>query len=304
MTSDARSGAIRSGRGPVPGQGGGGFEQLGFEGMPERLFVCTPSKLASFEDCPRRYRYSYVDRPAPQKGPPWAHNSLGASVHTALRSWYGLPAEKRVPEAVAGAAAATWVGEGYRDDEQERAAFRTAARLAGGLRRDAGSARRAGRSRARRGREDRRAGVVRPGRPDRSPRRRAGHRRLQDRPQRADRRRRARFECAGAVCVRGRSGVPPSVSPSRAAPLADRHGRGARAHRRVARAGGVPRRGDCPRHSVRRGGAGRRRQTRTRRFPTAPGALCSYCDFRRSCPDGAEAPVKQRWSAIESHLAD
>ena len=51
--------------------------------MPERLFVCTPSKLGAYADCPRRYRYSYVDRPAPPKGPPWAHNSLGASVHTA-----------------------------------------------------------------------------------------------------------------------------------------------------------------------------------------------------------------------------
>lgn len=43
--------------------------------MPERLFVCTPSKLGAYADCPRRYRYSYVDRPAPPKGPPWAHNS-------------------------------------------------------------------------------------------------------------------------------------------------------------------------------------------------------------------------------------
>jgi putative RecB family exonuclease len=75
--------------------------------MPERLFVCTPSKLGAFEDCPRRYRYGYVDRPAPPKGPAWAHNSLGASVHTALLR-------------------ATWVSEGYRDEEQERAAFRTA----------------------------------------------------------------------------------------------------------------------------------------------------------------------------------
>ena len=43
-------------------------EQLGFEGMPERLFVCTPSKLTTYEDCPRRYRYAYVDRPTPPKG--------------------------------------------------------------------------------------------------------------------------------------------------------------------------------------------------------------------------------------------
>jgi RecB family exonuclease len=94
--------------------------------MPERLFVCTPSKLSAYEDCPRRYRYAYVDRPAPSKGPPWAHNSLGASVHTALRNWFDLPPDRRGPHALATLLKATWVREGYRDDEQERQAFRRA----------------------------------------------------------------------------------------------------------------------------------------------------------------------------------
>jgi putative RecB family exonuclease len=94
--------------------------------MPERLFVCTPSKLGAYEDCPRRYRFSYVDRPAPPKGPAWAHNSLGASVHTALRGWFMLEPAKRRPEVLATLLRATWVGEGYRDQEQERTAFGTA----------------------------------------------------------------------------------------------------------------------------------------------------------------------------------
>ena len=110
----------------APGSRGTQPEQLGFDGMPERLFVCTPSKLSTFEDCPRRYRYAYVDRPAPPKGPPWAHNSLGASVHTALRNWYGLPDGRRRPEALPVLLKATWVSEGYRDEGQERAAFRKA----------------------------------------------------------------------------------------------------------------------------------------------------------------------------------
>jgi putative RecB family exonuclease len=104
----------------------GQHEQLGFAGMPERLFVCTPSKLGAYEDCPRRYRFAYVDRPAPPKGPPWGHNSLGASVHTALRSWYALPAVRRRPEALGTLLKATWVSEGYRDEAQERQAFRQA----------------------------------------------------------------------------------------------------------------------------------------------------------------------------------
>ncbi|MEU8660015.1 RecB family exonuclease [Actinoplanes philippinensis] len=94
--------------------------------MPERLFVCTPSKLGAYTDCPRRYRYSYVDRPSPPKGPPWAHNSLGASVHTALKNWYMAPVERRVPESLPTLLKATWVREGYRDVEQERVTYQRA----------------------------------------------------------------------------------------------------------------------------------------------------------------------------------
>ncbi|GLY03346.1 hypothetical protein Acsp01_37250 [Actinoplanes sp. NBRC 101535] len=101
-------------------------EQLGFAGMPERLFVCTPSKLGAYTDCPRRYRYSYIDRPTPPKGPPWAHNSLGASVHTTLKNWYALPTERRGTEVLPGLLKSTWVREGYRDVEQERVAYRKA----------------------------------------------------------------------------------------------------------------------------------------------------------------------------------
>jgi RecB family exonuclease len=111
----------RAGRSPAPR-----IEQPTFDGMPERLFVATPSKLATYEDCPRRYKYAYVDRPTPPKGPPWAHNSLGASVHTALRNWYGLAPERRNPGTLPTLLRATWVSDGYRDEEQERAAFRMA----------------------------------------------------------------------------------------------------------------------------------------------------------------------------------
>jgi RecB family exonuclease len=33
-------------------------------------------------------------------------------------------------------------------------------------------------------------------------------------------------------------------------------------------------------------------------FPTAPGRQCSWCDWRRVCPIGADAPPKQPWSAL------
>ena len=93
-------------------------QQLGFEGMPRRLYPCTPSRLRAWLDCPRRYRMTYLDRPAPPKGPPWAHNSLGASVHNALAGWWRLKREERTPEAAGGLLARGWITEGYADDAQ------------------------------------------------------------------------------------------------------------------------------------------------------------------------------------------
>jgi RecB family exonuclease len=91
-------------------------EQLGFEGMPRRLYTCTPTRLTTWLDCPRRYRMSYLDRPAPPKGPPWAHNSLGASVHNALAGWWRLPLRERTVNAAGGLLARGWINEGFADD--------------------------------------------------------------------------------------------------------------------------------------------------------------------------------------------
>jgi RecB family exonuclease len=112
------------------------MEQLQLDAMPRRLFVCTPSRLATFEDCPRRYRMTYIDRPAPPKGPPWAHVSLGVSVHNALRHWWDEPLPRRTPEMAAHLVRKGWVEEGWRDAEQsgrwrEWAAAMTAGYVAG-----------------------------------------------------------------------------------------------------------------------------------------------------------------------------
>jgi RecB family exonuclease len=92
--------------------------QLGFAGMPTRLFTCTPSRLATWQDCPRRYKFVYVDRPSPPKGAPWAHNSVGAAVHTALASWWQLPVDQRTPDAAGRLVRERWIDLGFRDDEQ------------------------------------------------------------------------------------------------------------------------------------------------------------------------------------------
>jgi RecB family exonuclease len=93
-------------------------QQLGFDGMPRRLYPCTPSRLRAWLDCPRRYRMTYLDRPPPPKGPPWAHNSLGASVHNALAGWWRLKRTERTPAAAGGLLERGWITEGFADDDQ------------------------------------------------------------------------------------------------------------------------------------------------------------------------------------------
>jgi RecB family exonuclease len=93
-------------------------EQLGFEGMPRRLYTCTPTRLATWLDCPRRYRLTYVDRPVLPKGPPWAHNSVGASVHNALAGWWRLPLAQRTVAAAGTLLDRGWINEGFADETQ------------------------------------------------------------------------------------------------------------------------------------------------------------------------------------------
>jgi RecB family exonuclease len=86
--------------------------------MPARLYPCTPSRLTAWLDCPRKYRMIYLDRPPPPKGPPWAHNSLGASVHNALAGWWRLPQPERTAEAAGDLLERGWIDEGFAGPEQ------------------------------------------------------------------------------------------------------------------------------------------------------------------------------------------
>lgn len=279
-------------------------EQLGFDlgELPERLFVCTPSKLAAFIDCPRRYRHGYVDRPAPPKGPPWAHNSLGASVHTALRNWYGLASERRAPAALPTLLRGTWVREGYRDEEQEHEVF---ARALSWL-------------------EDYVATLDPQEEPvgvERVVAAKTGVLALSGRADRIDRR---GDELVIVDYKTGRSGSTPddargSLALALYAYAATRQFRrrcvrvelhhlptgtvAAHEHteeslqRQVSRAEATARDIVAAEKAVAAGG------DPDDAFPTQPGALCSWCDFRRVCPAGAGAPRREPWAAVAREVA-
>ncbi len=280
-------------------------EQLGFAGMPERLFVCTPSKLGTFCDCPRRYRYAYVDRPAPPKGPPWAHNSLGASVHTALKNWYALPADRREPGALPGLLKATWVREGYRDVDQERAAYRRALdwleTYVASLDPD-----------------DEPLGV------ERVVATKTAVLALNGRADRID----GRTGPAGPEAVivdykTGRSELDAddargSMALALYAYAAERVFRrpcrrvelhhlptgtvAAHEHTEQSLARQVSRAEDTARDIMAAEKAVAAGADPDAEFPVNPGARCQWCDFRRSCPAGADAPAKPAWAAVE-HLS-
>jgi hypothetical protein len=100
-----------------------GGTQLGLDALdpafaPRPLLRVTPARLASWADCPRRYRLTYVDRPAPPRSGARAASTLGAVVHLALRSYFDLPVGRRSPDAAAALVDRHWSGEGFRDAEQ------------------------------------------------------------------------------------------------------------------------------------------------------------------------------------------
>ncbi len=94
--------------------------QLRLDFEAPRLVRVTPNRLATWGDCPRRYRMTYLDKPPPPRGGAWAHATLGAVVHLALRALFALPAAERTPERAASLVDRHWTSEGFRDAEQAR----------------------------------------------------------------------------------------------------------------------------------------------------------------------------------------
>lgn len=76
----------------------------------------SPTKAASWVDCPRKFFFAYVEKSRPRGR--WAHLSFGNAVHGALRDWFDVPEDRRTPESVAQLVSRVWLDDGFRDEAQ------------------------------------------------------------------------------------------------------------------------------------------------------------------------------------------
>ena len=272
------------------------------DGMPRRLYPCTPTRLLSWLDCPRRYRFTYLDRPTPPKGPPWAHTSLGTSVHTALASWWRLPPRERTPERGAVLVREGWVREGYRDEAQSREVRERAAAWVRNYLADADP--RTEPLGVERTVSAPTPALVLSGRVDRIDERPDGTVAVVDyktgrRPPSDDDARGSLALAVYAVAAARTLRRPCAVVELHHLPTgtvaAAGHGPDGLA-RKVAEAESIARDARAADEAYAQGDTGEQR------FPAQPSSMCSWCDFRGVCAEGrAAAPQRNPWDAV---LAD
>lgn len=279
--------------------------QLGLAGMPRRLYPCTPTRLAAWLDCPRRYRMSYLDRPQPRKGPAWAHNSLGASVHNALAGWWRLPPAERTAPAAGALLERGWIDDGFRDAGQSAAHRRRARRMVEAYVADLNpGAEPAGVERTVAARTAR---IAVSGRVDRLDDRPAdggrelvvvdyktGRRALTDRDARSSLPLALYALAAGRVLRRACRRVELHHLPTGAVSAWTHSDETLARHLRRAEEIAA----ECADADDRfRAGLGPGRTDGL--FPPRPGAGCGWCDFRAHCPDGAAAaPARRPWDGL------
>jgi putative RecB family exonuclease len=274
-------------------------EQGVLPGMPARLYSCTPTRLSTWLDCPRRYRFSYLDRPALPKGPPWAHNSMGAAVHSALADWWALPFPQRLPGRGVDLVRKRWLSDGFQDAEQsaqvrDRASVWVEEYLLRvdpahepvGIERTVGAPTRllaiSGRVDRIDARPDGRLAIVDY---------KTGRRPLSDDDARSSLA--LALYCVGAARTLRRPCTRVELHHLPTGTVAAHEHTEASLTRKVTEAESIAH------DAVRADAAHAAGRTGDEVFPPRPGTLCSWCDFRRHCPQGQQAaPEVEPWSAV------
>lgn len=272
-----------------------------------------PSRLDTWTQCPRQYRFRYLDVPAPPRRGAFAHMTLGAATHVALARWWQMPDADRTPDQVAAEVDASWTDDGFADPAMS-ATWRGRARDMVATYVEAESRRRQALAPL---------GLVEPRRVESSVALRVDETlALMGKPDRIDER----------PAPGGTELVVVDYKTSREAPTPDeartsrtlavyaaaaqatirrpamrvelhhlpsgsiavwRHDDASR-ERQVRRAAEVARDCRAVEAELQAGGSGETL------FPPRPSKLCPWCDYRDSCPEGMEmGPAAQPWAALE-----
>ena len=282
-------------------------------GTQPRTIAAYPSRLDTFTDCPRRYRFQYLDRPSPPRRGAWAHTTLGTAVHVALARWWAMPSEQRTPAQVAAEVASVWSDDGFADEAMaqrwlKRAREMVAAYVAAETDRrrvleptGLVEPRRVESSVAVRAAE----GVALMGRPDRIDERPSidgtelvvvDYKTGRNAPS-ADDARTSRTLAIYAAAAEATLRVPARRVELHHVPTGSvvvwRHDEASR-DRHVTRAVAVAQECRSSETTLADGGSPEHL------FPPRPGRLCPWCDYRDSCPEGIEVgPAAQPWAALE-----
>ena len=91
-----------------------------FDDSPS-LFELNPSKLQCYLDCPKQYRFRYIDKRPERRA--FGPSALGRSVHKALRDFYAMEPDERTIDNLLRALRRAWDGIGYRSAKEAEDAF-------------------------------------------------------------------------------------------------------------------------------------------------------------------------------------
>lgn len=277
------------------------------------MIVAYPSSLDTWTDCPRRYRFAYVERRPPTHRGGWAHTTLGAAVHVALARWWTMPEVHRTPAAVAAIVDEAWTDDGFADSAMSQR-WRVRARamveqyvVAETARRmvlrdhDMVQPRRVETVVSLRASDS----VALLGRPDRIDERPCADSselvvvdyKTGRRPPDTQDARSSRTLAIYAAAAEATVGVPSTRVELHHLPtgriVVGQHDRESR-DRHVRRAVAVAE--DCHRAETRLDETGASDEL----FPPMPSRLCAWCDYRDACPEGRDAgPAAAPWAALE-----
>lgn len=87
------------------------------------MLKLSPYSIGIYEQCPRRYKYHYVDRLIREYRKPWPWLTMGNHVHATLTDFFStIPVERRTVETIENLLRQKWSRnrEGFSDSEEER----------------------------------------------------------------------------------------------------------------------------------------------------------------------------------------